>query len=571
MTSFKLPTLHKTSDLWGPQDTIEIDEDILYVPFSKSDKLGKIADWTLDPSRDTREQKQRQYGRYREQYQTYGAGSASIFAYQHSEDESTFSIVDNRTGTKTRLGSRSGSLLRGRGRGSLLRGSGRTNHFGRTVRGYSDSGRSIRNGFQASRTMKRFGWKEYDKPQRLRDASVTVRHDWQLLEEIEFNRLAKLSYEMDDGVDLETYGFLRYYDKSYDKISTKAERFLQVMDGVHYNPTTTDDPVIQKLAMNNEARVFIIDSILSLLMCSLRSVYSWDIIVIRESNKLFFDKREGGPFDYVTVNENAAEPPLEPVEGQKGTINTPGQLSLEATYINQNFSQQALKGPDSEKYLFSNPNPFYNPEEETEVLAPRGYKYRKFDLGVSGNEPITLICRTEVDAIVKNCSGEDFFCSIKALNEFDPRAQGAGGALDWRSKLDTQRGAVVATEMKNNSCKLARWAIQCILAGSQLMKLGFQYVSRANPRDVQRHVILGVAGYKPKEFILQMNLSLSNAWGIVRTIVDLCLGMPEGKYVLVKDPNKSIIRLYRVPSSTFEEINDPNLDDQLAFADGNDE
>jgi translation initiation factor 3 subunit D len=38
--------------------------------------------------------------------------------------------------------------------------------------------------------------------------------------------------------------------------------------------------------------------------------------------------------------------------------------------------------------------------------------------------------------------------------------------------LDTQRGAVVTTEMKNNSCKLARWAIQSILAGADQMKLG---------------------------------------------------------------------------------------------------
>ncbi|KAG5440568.1 hypothetical protein PCK2_000393 [Pneumocystis canis] len=482
-------------DLWGPPEGLENEDGIPYMPFSKSDKLGKTADWTLDPSRDAREQRQRQYGRYKEPYQTYGANTASIFAYQHSEDESTFSIVDNRTGTKTRLGSRSGSLTRGRGRSNVIRGFGRVNYTGRmAARGYQDVGRGVRNGFQASKTVKRFGWKEYDKPQRLRDASVTVRHDWQLLEEIEFNRLAKLVFEMDEGTDLETYGFLRYYDKSYDKISTKAERPLQVMD---------------------------------------------------------------------------AEPPLEPVDGQKETINTPGQLSLEATYINQNFSQQALKGSEFEKYMFSNANPFYNPEEETETLAARGYKYRKFNLGVVGDEPITLICRTEVDAIVKNHSGEDFFCSIKALNEFDPRAQGAGGALDWRSKLDSQRGAVVATEMKNNSCKLARWAIQCILSGSQLMKLG--YVSRVNPRDVQRHVILGVAGYKPKEFISQMNLSLSNAWGIVRMIIELCLGLPEGKYVLVKDPNKSIIRLYKVPLSTFEETNDPDLDDPLTYKDMNEE
>ena len=66
-------------------------------------------------------------------------------------------------------------------------------------------------------------------------------------------------------------------------------------------------------------------------------------------------------------------------------------------------------------------------------------------------------------------------------------------------------------------------------------------------------MILGVVGYKPREFANQMNLSLSNGWGIVRTIVDMCLKMPEGKYVLVKDPNKPVLRLYDVPANTFEE------------------
>jgi translation initiation factor 3 subunit D len=31
---------------------------------------------------------------------------------------------------------------------------------------------------------------------------------------------------------------------------------------------------------------------------------------------------------------------------------------------------------------------------------------------------------------------------------------------------------VVATEMKNNSLKLARWTVQSILAGADVMKLG---------------------------------------------------------------------------------------------------
>jgi hypothetical protein len=65
----------------------------------------------------------------------------------------------------------------------------------------------------------------------------------------------------------------------------------------------------------------------------------------------------------------------------------------------------------------------------------------------------------------------------------------------------------------------------------------FRFISRANPKDAQRHVIVGVQSYKPLDFARQMNVSLANGWGIVRTIADLVLKQPEGKYVLVKDPN----------------------------------
>jgi translation initiation factor 3 subunit D len=78
-------------------------------------------------------------------------------------------------------------------------------------------------------------------------------------------------------------------------------------------------------------------------------------------------------------------------------------------------------------------------------------------------------------------------------------------------------------------------------------------VSRANPKSNDKHVILGVIGWKPRDFANQMNLSLSNGWGIVRTIADMCLRRDEGKFVLVKDPNKSILRLYEVPAGSFDD------------------
>jgi len=287
-----------------------------------------------------------------------------------------------------------------------------------------------------------------------------------------------------------------------------------------------------------------------MLMCAPRSINSWDIVIIRQGNKVFLDKREGSGLDYVSVNENAIDPPMDPTDG-KESINSPQALSLEATFINLNFAHQAVVESESKKYVFENDNPFYNPAEP-EPLASKAYRYRRFDLSTTEEDPVHLIVRTEVDAVMKNpINGDDIFLTVKALNEFDDKAQGAGGAPNWRDKLASQRGAVIATEMKNNSCKLARWTTQAILAKAGMMKIGF--VSRANTKDNTRHSILGVVGYKPKEFANQMNLNLNNGWGIVRTIVDMCKSMPEGKYVLLKDPNKPVLRLYEVPPNTFEE------------------
>lgn len=81
----------------------------------------------------------------------------------------------------------------------------------------------------------------------------------------------------------------------------------------------------------------------------------------------------------------------------------------------------------------------------------------------------------------------------------------------------------------------------------------YRFVSRTNPKDNSRHAILGTQICRPKEFAQQMSLQITNGWGIVKTVVDLALKLPEGKYVLVKDPNKPVIRLYSVPKSTFEE------------------
>ena len=61
---------------------------------------------------------------------------------------------------------------------------------------------------------------------------------------------------------------------------------------------------------------------------------------LKNKGMVFLDKREGSTFDFLTVSETAREPPAsDDVE----SVNHPQKLSLEATMINQNFSQQILK------------------------------------------------------------------------------------------------------------------------------------------------------------------------------------------------------------------------------------
>ena len=87
------------------------------------------------------------------------------------------------------------------------------------------------------------------------------------------------------------------------------------------------------------------DAILALLMASPRSVYSWDITIEKTNGILFLDKRENSLFDFLTVSETAREPPQASEDIDE--INHPEKLSIEATMINQNFSQQVLKEKDA--------------------------------------------------------------------------------------------------------------------------------------------------------------------------------------------------------------------------------
>jgi len=523
---FNPPNIQSNPNSWGPSAVPTEFQNIPYQPFSKGDRIGKVSDWT------GQFQDRKFWNKYQSQF---GAGSQQ-YSYYHEVDDTSFQLVDTSKPQKT-------AYQRNRQRfnnARMKREREKQQRKEALMMGQTQTkGRLPRKTNQKNYNYRRFNDRNQQQ-QKNRNASVIVREDWKVLEEMDFPRLNKLKLpDIAAPVDLYTAGTMEVYDKLYDRVTTRNERRLEQNDRIFHKVTTTDDPIIRKLA--SKGNVFGTDAIISTLMCCTRSVASWDIIVQRVGKKLFFDKRDSSDFDLQSVYETTQEQMAE--EG----LNTPSNLAVESTFINQNFSQQCLK--KAETISMDNKNPFA--QDENEEIASMGYRYRKFDLG----DNINLIVRTEHDAVMPTNTADNLYLNIKTLNEFDPRVS----KIDWRQKLDSQIGSVLATELKNNSCKMAKWTCNSILAGSDYLKLG--YVSRVSPNDTSKHVILGTQQFKPKEFANQIALDMDNSWGILRVIIDTCLKLDEGKYLLLKDPNKGVVRLYDIPDNTFESDEDSDDDD----------
>ncbi|XP_075653834.1 eukaryotic translation initiation factor 3 subunit D-like [Castanea sativa] len=520
---FEIGQVPFNPDGWGPPDSsnlnLNLPVNVPFAPFSRSDKLGRIADWTRTNYNNPNQNRSKN-------------PSDSVFDFSNddsfpssgaADDDSSFRLVDGKPPPKPKFGpkwrfqqqrqlpQRRDEEVEAKKREAEKERARRDRHY--------NNNRSNANNMMRREPLK---------------SSVDIQPEWNMLDQIPFSTFSKLSFSVPEPEDLLLCGALEFYDRSFDRITPKNERRLERFKNRNFfKVTTTDDPVIRRLANEDKATVFATDTILSTLMCAPRSVYSWDIVVQRVGNKLFFDKRDGSQLDLLSVHETSQEPLPE----AKDDINSSYSLGVEAAYINQNFSQQVLIR-DGKKVAFDEPNPFASEGEEVASVA---YRYRRWKL----DNDMYLVARCEVQSVVE-INNQRSFLTLNALNEFDSKYSG----VDWRQKLETQRGAVLATELKNNANKMAKWTAQALLASADMMKLG--YVSRVHPRDHFNHVILAVVGYKPREFASQINLNTSNMWGIVKSIVDLCMKLNEGKYVLVKDPSKPQVRIYEVPADAFE-------------------
>uniref|UniRef100_A0A1J3DZC3 Eukaryotic translation initiation factor 3 subunit D n=1 Tax=Noccaea caerulescens TaxID=107243 RepID=A0A1J3DZC3_NOCCA len=542
--AFEVGTVPFNSDGWGPPDASDTSSsasstsvaaanllpNVPFASFSRSEKLGRVADWTRalsNPSaRPPTGSKSDPSAVFDFSAFAVDEGFGLANSGGNADEDAAFRLVDGKPPPRPKFGPK-WRFNQYHNRNQLPQ---RRDEEVEAKKREAEKDRARRDRLY---NLNRNNIHHQRREAAAFKSSVDIQPEWNMLEQIPFSTFSKLSFTVQEPEDLLLCGGLEYYDRTYDRITPKAERRLERFKQRSFKVTTSDDLVIRRLAKEDKATVFATDAILAALMCAPRSVYSWDLVIQRVGNKLFFDKRDGSQLDLLSVHETSQEPLPE----AKDDINSAHSLGMEAAFINQNFAQQVLV-KNGKRETFEEPIPNATEGEENASIA---YRYRRWKL----DDSMYLVARCELQSTV-DLNNQKSFLTLNALNEFDPKYSG----VDWRQKLETQRGAVLANELKNNGNKLAKWTAQALLANADMMKIGF--VSRVHPRDHFNHVILSILGYKPKDFAGQINLNTNNMWGIVKSIVDLCMKLSEGKYVLVKDPSKPQVRIYEVPADAFE-------------------
>lgn len=557
---FAPPILSVNKDGWGPVAGsdfegagVSLDFNIESLEKYPIKKIAHICDFSLSAVR------------FQEQRLAKGKGkgkSKGPVVLPPGKDEDGFALVAEKEKT-SKGGGRGGKAGFGRGKG---RGKGVAANYQEGILGQkqkpffnnNNQNQAKGKGGKGGKGKGKFAYRQGRGAGAFKEWSVATKTEWTVMRELNLSLLAKLQLDAKDVKysDAVWCGELRAYNKEYDRVGVQTCKNLKKFENLDfYNVTAQDDPHLQEALQTDESvSVIATDQVLAVLIAAARSSYSWDLVVTKINNKILIDKRYGSQVDFLTVNETASEPPS---SEDPTNINGPIKLGQEASCINQNFSQMVIDSREATAKTFE-PHPFVDEEDQA---ASGAYRYRKIVLPGNNKDenkfnqgPVTILARTEINASLPEDPNK--YVSVKALNEFE------SSTTPWKKHLETQRGAVLATELKNNSFKIGRWVAEALLSGCETMKIG--YVTRSRPKDTTGHSVLGVQTYITDSFADQIGLTRNNAFGILRSIIDLIMGFEDGKYLIVKDPNKPTIRFHEVPWETF---NDDDEDDE----DGEDE
>lgn len=524
--------LSSVENPWGPSKSTPNSlkfNGVPYAPFIKSDKLGKIADWQSAKEEEQNFKANNNLQRKRDLYHAYGASAAKMFGAE--VEEKGFSTVDSNATTSNN--SNKQAVLKGGRKLQYQNQQGAK----KASDSLSSKKKVVSNPSTAKKqpTAQKSRWntpagkwnssKWNNEEAKTGEASITVDESWKSVAEIEFNRLTKLNLDIPKPETLSTNGKIHQYLKKYESNSViPLEHSMKIKN----NQSSSNDPNLQEYSRQNAAKVFITDEILSQLMCAPKSSASWDVIVTKKDGKIFFDKREN-TFE-IPINENS---PLQDLK--ESDINSSANALLESVETSDAFVSGSLS---KMSVTYDGKSPIV-----ASSAIEKGYKYIKYELpnGASADDDkgtIPLIVRAHLDAYTATSTQ---YVSLHSLLQTQSN--------DWRTKFQGgSQGNIFADEIKKNNNKISQWATQSVIGGVNTMKIGF--IARENPKSNANHFVAGTMTFGVSILCQQLNVSINNGWGIVKSFIDIIEhegGDEDYKFVIFKTPQAQKIIIYKVP------------------------
>jgi translation initiation factor 3 subunit D len=279
MASFAIPCVTPNADSWGPPALDNANPNaapilkfaaLPYAPFGRSDRLGRAADFTSN--HHARSGPFQQSGRF----QRYNNNNRQ---QEEEPAEDTFQLVDT---TKTATSKRfvnpankrrqfSQRLRQINARRQQSTGVAATTGLDKMVRGSGVGGRGGgrfpargggRFGGRGAPGGRGFGGRGFTRIDR--QPSVSVQSSWTQVDDIDLSKVSKkliASTDVPEAEDLLWCGFLDAYSDIYDKVAARQPVPLKRMEDKEFYPvTTTDDPVLERFAIDGRGQVFITDT-----------------------------------------------------------------------------------------------------------------------------------------------------------------------------------------------------------------------------------------------------------------------------------------------------------------------
>ena len=212
---FEVPEVPFNESGWGPCTLPAHLKDVPYAPYGKNDRIGRVADWTSS-GRDHHGHGGKYDKRREREKQEAAAAGASVFggaAFQ-TEEEDSFSLVDSRPTYKPRYGRRPQRFISRREREK------------EREEQIKLQGGPAAQAAKLQRPKRKENWNYYRRDfNRFKyAASVDIRPEWTVLEQIQLSSLNKLSYKVGEATTLKQCGRLAFYDKAYERVTPKNER-----------------------------------------------------------------------------------------------------------------------------------------------------------------------------------------------------------------------------------------------------------------------------------------------------------------------------------------------------------